>query len=1084
MMSDSDDTDVLLLIPPDLFLVPSSSESDVSSNRGEVNYSNRRTGVIGEIVEHMQSLESRINAIESKDTSLDATLLNNSLDSQLHNNTAVKLRQTLPKTKFHLNQSSSLQNTPIKPRRSLSVPSTPNSYSLSSHNNLHQDDMKSGNCFPMANGTNATNTTNHDKNKHDYLISQSDSSVVVPSASRSVGFLHATSTSSKGEPCSYPFDYYQNTSNMHNKPSCNQLSSLPSTSTLISTTGQPNPCSKTNVHEMELFEVDELLQEMEATELELSKRINRVSMQQSSTDDNDILLPNQSSDTLRSKVQSDVCKQSINRKLDFDLEDLNQYHDAQLGVTKKKYSDLFPDISLPYDDSLRFDRTDKMISEFKTWEQNIKKPSLKTEQVEGTSTLKDTNNIDKSVSKPSDAKRMESTSEQATLNVGDTNSVAAINAHAVQTQSMHKNSNSSLLNELTQYNTATSTRSTELYASCVSETYKSSQQNGNVQHMKEVHEAPFTKSTVHASTNTDFFPRKSQRLLSLSDFWDNTCIRSQEEMRKIKLEEEKFRREHCEHLIQELQKRLLEQQEKVAVALRVDNEKNELIAQFHNAWSKLKQRLHVLENEYNTLQTNLKNVTEKHQLEILEFQSQIKRYEGELSKALDLAAGYKEKSDTVMKEKLELLESHANELENYKSLVQAADSRYEQLKIDYDKVLEKNKQNEETMKNIQQELTKERLKGVEVRNEMNVIHKALDTCEAELTVLRQEKENLQLKLKEETNRNAILQQKNNALVLSVDDAKKAEKVAKDETKSLAEQKEQIRLELQEVYQKQVDEVVKVKLQEFQTQLDAAESEFLEELKTRQQVIAECAARKIKDIIDKHRLEINLLEEKHKEEKRLCELQLAQVLQKSAILETQLNSQRATKSQLAEQLHSVMQKQWQQALHIISGGNMEDLTPIQKIHAEKLFRGPKKSESMPNCYARVSQEPIRLSLQPTDIKNFHDQNESLNTMTPIEDTPLSSKESKDDLRKYVKMIVDIQKSREEFLRVRENIPSPPLACREVPRKHYMKKELIIKDEDNVTWQPASETTQDTTEFIPISQKACTKGDQHRTKPPWK
>lgn len=77
-----------------------------------------------------------------------------------------------------------------------------------------------------------------------------------------------------------------------------------------------------------------------------------------------------------------------------------------------------------------------------------------------------------------------------------------------------------------------------------------------------------------------------------------------------------------------------------------------------------------------------------------------------------------------------------------------------------------------------------------------------------------------------------------------------QKLAKDETKSIAEQKEKIRAELQEVYQKQVDEVVKAKLQEFQTQLDNAESEFLEELKTRQQVIAECAARKIKDVIDK------------------------------------------------------------------------------------------------------------------------------------------------------------------------------------------------------------------------------------------
>ena len=66
------------------------------------------------------------------------------------------------------------------------------------------------------------------------------------------------------------------------------------------------------------------------------------------------------------------------------------------------------------------------------------------------------------------------------------------------------------------------------------------------------------------------------------------------------------------------------------------------------------------------------------------------------------------------------------------------------------------------------------------------------------------------------------------------------------------------------------------------------------------------------------MEINLLEEKHKEEKRLCEIQLAQAMQKSSMLETQLNTQKTSKNQLAEQLHSVMQNQWQQALRIISG----------------------------------------------------------------------------------------------------------------------------------------------------------------------
>lgn len=219
---------------------------------------------------------------------------------------------------------------------------------------------------------------------------------------------------------------------------------------------------------------------------------------------------------------------------------------------------------------------------------------------------------------------------------------------------------------------------------------------------------------------------------------------------------------------------MLEQQEKVAVAVRIDNEKNVLISQFHAAWSKLKQQVTILEVEHKNSQTNLQNITEKHQTEISELQTQIKGLEEKLSKALDLAAGYKEKSDITIKEKVDLLKSHADELENYKLLVQEAENRYEQIKMEFDKLLEKSQQSEETLRTVQSELNKERLKGSEVRSEMSVIHKALDTCEAELTVLRQEKENLQLKLKEEINRNSILEQKNSSLLVSIDDAKKAE----------------------------------------------------------------------------------------------------------------------------------------------------------------------------------------------------------------------------------------------------------------------------------------------------------------------
>lgn len=93
--------------------------------------------------------------------------------------------------------------------------------------------------------------------------------------------------------------------------------------------------------------------------------------------------------------------------------------------------------------------------------------------------------------------------------------------------------------------------------------------------------------------------------------------------------------------------------------------------------------------------------------------------------------------------------------------------------------------------------------------------------------------------------------------------------------------------------------------------------------------------------------------------------------------------------------------------------MDNLSQIQKIYADKHFdsKGPKKSESMPNCYTKLSQEPIRYTTQSLETQNpiqlFEDQNESMITMNSNENSSLTSrKESKNDLRKYVKMVIKI------------------------------------------------------------------------------
>lgn len=164
-----------------------------------------------------------------------------------------------------------------------------------------------------------------------------------------------------------------------------------------------------------------------------------------------------------------------------------------------------------------------------------------------------------------------------------------------------------------------------------------------------------------------------------------------------------------------------------------------------------------------------------------------------------------------------------------------------------------------------------------------------------------------------------------------------------------------------------------------------------------------------------------------------------------------------------------------------------MSPLQRIHTEKYFNGsngPKKSESLPNCYTKLSQEPRyatqSLEMQnPIDVQSLEEQNESTIAMKSIENTPVTSKKgSKDELRKFMKMvrlefkqelfangqngmqidfsqITEMQLAKENDPKPRHSISSPPLECREVPRKHYLKKELSIMSEDSVMWQPASE-----------------------------
>lgn len=500
IMSESDDTDVLLLIPPDIFHVPSPDSDSSSSDLVRTNCG--KTGVISELVEHMQSLESRISAIESRDNSLEVSALNNSLDShEAHSGTCHSYyRQTLPRTKFSVSQGASLQNTPVKPRQSLSVPATPSGHTSQICTNFLGNDMRSERCSLTASVAKPTTTTTNTlaRAKHDVVTSFSDSYMVSPSASCGIGLPHATAMSARKEPhlSLRSNDYCMSKVNSYLKPH-NSLHSTILASNLSNTLiGQQHNRTRI-VQEMELSEVDELLQEMEATELELAKRINSTGGYKYNNESVQPVSLARIADGMDGQEKETQLKLSgMNRRLEFQSSNKeSQSTDVLSAFSQKKSNSAFPDMSLPYSDSFHLDETDKMISEFKTWEQSVQQSAPRPNGCT-TESIKNTDHLS-ALSATIVAKSREPKLSQSNLCTSETSTSSAQVQSKSSTLKVDPCATESI--KLADF---VPTRAVQ-YSNTdhLLDLYKVSQRNENLHDDKRKSE--LCRSTVHVATNTD-----------------------------------------------------------------------------------------------------------------------------------------------------------------------------------------------------------------------------------------------------------------------------------------------------------------------------------------------------------------------------------------------------------------------------------------------------------------------------------------------------------------------------------------------------------------------------------------------------
>ncbi|XP_037296814.1 centromere-associated protein E [Manduca sexta] len=414
-------------------------------------------------------------------------------------------------------------------------------------------------------------------------------------------------------------------------------------------------------------------------------------------------------------------------------------------------------------------------------------------------------------------------------------------------------------------------------------------------------------------------------LLSLSDLWGDN--REKGDREGVKLEEERLKREHCEAMIQQLQRKILEQQEKLAVAVKVDKAKDAAIAKLREAWLKLTGSLDKAEERHRNALEKMMREVDNFRMVADDAQKKTRHFESELYKALDLAHDYQEKCKLLVSEKKDLQENMEKSLAAKNEVISNKDKEIEVLKENYETVMRLNKQSTDCVKNLEDALEKEKSSHESTKQKSKDLYDKVQSLTDETTIILQERDVLKEKVNEERARCNILERQLADKQNQCSDLVKKCDFLDNEVKNLRKHMELQKNELKSHYQKQLEDAVLSKLQEFQQQLDLAEKDMESEARSKENGIVDSFNKQIVRIEEQHRLEVNVLEEKQREEIKLYRLQLAQASEKIGLLESKLESYRRRRGEMASQLHGVMQAQWTQALRILTSGQHHPDTAV-------------------------------------------------------------------------------------------------------------------------------------------------------------
>ncbi|XP_039443861.1 centrobin [Culex pipiens pallens] len=377
-------------------------------------------------------------------------------------------------------------------------------------------------------------------------------------------------------------------------------------------------------------------------------------------------------------------------------------------------------------------------------------------------------------------------------------------------------------------------------------------------------------------------------MLSLNEIWNSNAINQE----SSKVQEERLRRQHCERNIQALQSKLLEYEQKLAVAIDVDKEKEGMIVRQEEEILRLTQQCRDLELRHADGQEKLLQ-------ENLEAKNKTLFLEKELADTISVVRRLQDKND-ALETKLEGLTTASRDV---------TDVHKNQLK-DLEIRLGNSRESERGLK---EQLGKVRKSYEQLRDEFEVERKKAE----EGNKLRADFASLKVKTDNLSRKFAEISGQNESYKKQIEDLKAQIATHMEEKKNLLKELDVQRLSLKKYYQAQLEDVVGDKLKEFQHQLLTVEDQLKSDAKKKERLLAERAIKQIELINETNEQEIKLLNEKYSEQEALYRLQLTNSSKTIHELEDKLSTYQNRRADIAEQLHTIMETQWQKALQVLT-----------------------------------------------------------------------------------------------------------------------------------------------------------------------